>query len=116
MLRDLAAHFGESWWQEVALLLLALEDPSLFEPYMSEAVKLPAFAQHPEMVDACLDDAAETSLLPFIELLNETGGDPDLRDQRMRCIGILKVLPMMVEPGWIIPESPAAWGKISNNK
>jgi len=33
ILRELALHFGESWWQEVGLLMLALEDPSLFKPY-----------------------------------------------------------------------------------
>ena len=31
VLRELARHYGESWWQEVTLLLLALEDrPCLF--------------------------------------------------------------------------------------
>ncbi|MCP4689223.1 MAG: NACHT domain-containing protein, partial [Desulfobacterales bacterium] len=46
MLKDLAGRFGESWWREVALLLLALEDPPLFTPYMREVVRLPAFARH----------------------------------------------------------------------
>lgn len=58
VLRELASHFGESWWQEVGLILLALEDPSLFVPYMREVVKQPAFAKFPELVEACLDDAA----------------------------------------------------------
>ena len=65
VLQELASHFGESWWQEVGLLLLALEDPSLFVPYMREVIKLPAFANHPNLVEMCLDDAAETSPLPF---------------------------------------------------
>ena len=30
VIRDLAGRFGESWWQEVTLLLLALEEPSMF--------------------------------------------------------------------------------------
>lgn len=73
-LRELAGHFGESWWQEVTLLLLALEEPSLFVAFMRELVKLPAFAAHPDLVEACLDDAAEVSGLPFVELLRLPAG------------------------------------------
>ena len=61
VLPELASHFGESWWQEVGLLLLALEDPSFFVPYMREVVKLPAFAENPDLVEMCLDDAAENT-------------------------------------------------------
>lgn len=75
VLRGLASHFGESWWQEVGLLLLALEDPSLFDPYMREVIKLPAFAKYPQFVEMCLDDAAETSPKPFEELLSKTPGN-----------------------------------------
>jgi formylglycine-generating enzyme required for sulfatase activity len=74
VLSELASHFGESWWQEVGLLLLSLEDPSLFVAYMREVVKLPNFAEHPSLVEACLDDAAEVSSLPFVELLEQTPG------------------------------------------
>jgi len=73
-LQKLASHFGESWWQEVTLLLLALEDPSLFEPYMREVAKRSVFAEHPTLVQLCLDDAAETSPQPFEELLMKKPG------------------------------------------
>ena len=69
LLKALAAKFSDSWWQEVALLLLSLEDPPLFVPYMREVVKLPAFANHPEIVEMSLDDTIQTSSLPFVELL-----------------------------------------------
>ncbi len=70
VLQKLASHFGESWWEEVGLLLLAFEDdPSLFIPYMRELVKQPTFSEHSHLVEACLDDAAEVSVQPFIELL-----------------------------------------------
>ncbi|MDM8523158.1 SUMF1/EgtB/PvdO family nonheme iron enzyme [Desulfococcaceae bacterium HSG8] len=75
VLRELARRFGESWWQEVGLILLALEDPSLFVPYMREIVKLPGFTEHPDLVEMCLDDAAETSTEPFTELLEKDPGD-----------------------------------------
>ena len=74
VLKELASHFGESWWREVGLLLVALEDPSLFEPYMQELVKLPAFAEHGNLVEELLDDAAEVSTKPFLELARSKRG------------------------------------------
>jgi hypothetical protein len=75
LLRELAAHFGESWWQEVTLLLLALEEPSHFAALMGEVVKKAAFANHPDWVDFCLDDAAETTPEPFAALLEKSPGE-----------------------------------------
>ena len=74
VLAELASRFSDSWWQEVGLLMLGLEDPSLFESYMREVVKLPAFADFPNLVDASIEDAAEISVEPFVELLEK---DPD---------------------------------------
>jgi hypothetical protein len=54
--------------------MLALEDPSLFVPYMREVVKRPTFAQFSKLVEMCLDDAAETSPVPFVELLKKAPG------------------------------------------
>jgi formylglycine-generating enzyme required for sulfatase activity len=50
------------------LLLLSVEG-RYFEPFMREVVKHPAFAQYPDLVDACLEDSAEISVAPFAELL-----------------------------------------------
>lgn len=93
VLRELASHFGESWWQEVGLILLALEDPSLFVPYMREVVKQPAFAKFPELVEACLDDAAETSVVPFRELLEvDPGKDRELWARQLVALRIVERL------------------------
>ena len=98
ILRELATHFGESWWQEVGLILLALEDPSLFVPYMREVVKQPAFAKFPELVEACLDDAAETSPAPFVELLKSPPGkDKELWECQLVALRIVERL----DPGAI---------------
>ncbi len=71
ILSDLAAKFGESWWQEVILLMLALDNPSMFAEFMREVVRLPVFAKHHDFIQMCLDDAAEISVEPFIELLEK---------------------------------------------
>lgn len=57
-------------------MLLPLEDPSLFVPFMREVVRQPAFADSTSMVEMCLDDAAEVSAQPFAELLE---ADPEKR-------------------------------------
>ncbi len=90
VLSELAAHFGDSWWQEVAFLLLGLEDLSLFTPYMREVVKQPSFATLPELVEACLDDAVETSVDAFVELLRVPAGeDRDLWARQFQALRVL---------------------------
>ena len=90
-LRELASQFGRSWWQEVALLLLSFPDLAMFEPYIREVVTLPAFAQHPDLMDLCLDDAAEVSAVPFLELIDrDPGGDRDLWDRQLLALRIVE--------------------------
>jgi len=93
VLSELASHFGESWWQEVTLLLLALEEPSVFVLYMREVVKQPAFVTHAHFMDPCLDDAAETSEKPFMELLDTAPGrDPHLWERQVVALRIVERL------------------------
>ncbi|MEE4357640.1 MAG: SUMF1/EgtB/PvdO family nonheme iron enzyme [Desulfococcaceae bacterium] len=75
VLAELAAHFGESWWQEVILLMLALENPPLFKKFMREVLKQPGFPDYSKVMEMCLEDACETSVQPFLELLAEEAGE-----------------------------------------
>lgn len=69
-LPDLAARFGQAWWQEVILLLVSLkEEPSVFEPFMREVAKLPVFVEHERLLDDCREDAFDVSETPFVELV-----------------------------------------------
>ncbi len=68
-LAELAGKFGESWWREVGLLFIASGGLPVFEQYMAEIVKLPAFADCPDLVAECLDDAPQFSAKPFADLL-----------------------------------------------
>lgn len=67
----LAERFGDSWWQEVILLMLALRSPSVFEELMRAVVRRPEFEQwaHSEMMAFVFAEAAEVSEVPFLELL-----------------------------------------------
>ncbi len=92
-LRELASHHGDSWWQEVALLLVALEDPSLFEPYLREVLEQPAFVERPEAIDALIEDAAEVSTRPLVELLERPpGADRVLWSRQLAALRVLKRL------------------------
>jgi formylglycine-generating enzyme required for sulfatase activity len=75
VIHKLALNFGDSWWQEVTLILLALEGPSFFVPFMKEVVKFPAFVEHAGFVETCLEDAAEISMEPFVALLEQNPED-----------------------------------------
>ncbi len=90
-LKDLAGQFGKSWWQEVILLLLSLQEVSLFEPLMQEVVKSRAFVAHSDLVEMCLDDAAEVSLLPFTELLKvDPGKQRDLWERQYTALQVIR--------------------------
>jgi len=92
-LSELAAHFGESWWREVTLLLLALEDRTIFEALMREVVKQPGFAKHPDLVAECLDDALQVSAAPFRELLEcRPGNDRELWARQLAALRVLEKL------------------------
>ncbi len=74
-LSELAAHYGESWWNEVILLLLAQGNPSLFAPFMTEALKQARFADDSAFLDLILEEAAEFSPIPFVEFLRQEPGN-----------------------------------------
>jgi formylglycine-generating enzyme required for sulfatase activity len=76
---ELASHFGDSWWQEVLLLLVGMGNPSLFEPLMRTVVSRPGFAQASELRGMLLEEVAEVSPKPFVELLEKKPG----RDQEL---------------------------------
>jgi len=92
-LHDLADHYGESWWQEVILMLLAMGNPSLFTPFMREVVKRPAFAQANELLDLILEEAAEATETPFRELVAQpSGDDPELWTRQLKGLRLLERL------------------------
>ena len=96
VLEGLAAHFHESWWQEVGLLLVALDEPSLFVPFMRKLVNAPVFLSRPDLIDLCLDDAAEVSTEPFEELISAVPGkDPDFWQRQRQALELIK----RIEPG-----------------
>ncbi len=100
ILHNLASKFGESWWQEVILLLLALDNPSLFKPFMREVVQRSAFTTHATFLDMCLDDAAEQSLQPFLDVLTvEPNQDQDLWQRQFTALQLVtRINPEVVEP------------------
>ena len=90
-LQELAACYGEGWWQEVILMLLALGNPSLFVPFMREVVQRPQFTRVPELLNLILEEAAEVSDAPFVELLAEPPGtDPGLWSRQRYALRVLE--------------------------
>ncbi|MCP3916641.1 MAG: SUMF1/EgtB/PvdO family nonheme iron enzyme [bacterium] len=76
-LRALAARFGESWWREATLLLLAAGEPPLFKPLFEEVWKHEPKEGFEELALGCVREAAEVSLAPFEEVLARDPGKDD---------------------------------------
>ncbi len=68
---EVAAHFGESWWTEVILLLVSLPEPPMFEPFMRRLVRGDRFAkrEYRQLLLDCVADASVKSPLPFLEVV-----------------------------------------------
>ena len=82
---ELAGHFGDSWWQEVLLLLVGMGNPSLFEPLMRKVVAQPAFAQASALRGMLMEEAVEVSPAPFVALLAQAAGRDQGLWQRQRA-------------------------------
>jgi formylglycine-generating enzyme required for sulfatase activity len=93
VLGQLARHYGESWWQEVILLVLAQGNPSLFNPFMQAALGQPGFAEAGEVLGLILEEAAEVSPEPFLELVRQVPGkDPKVWGRQWSALQILSRL------------------------
>lgn len=92
-LKDLAAQYGVSWWQEVILLLLSMSNPSMFERFMREVVKQRSFGETFEPMGLILEDAVEVSDAPFIELLEEVPeNDEELWQRQLNALRALEAI------------------------
>ncbi len=74
VVKDLAIHYGKSWWQEVILMLLAQRNPSLFTPFMREAMHNPRFPEASELLGLILEESPEVAAEPFVAFLQEPPG------------------------------------------
>ncbi|WP_054700733.1 SUMF1/EgtB/PvdO family nonheme iron enzyme [Desulfosarcina cetonica] len=90
ILDELAARFGDSWWQEVILLLLGMSDPCLFTPFMHAVLRTPNFAKHIDLVTSCLDDAAEVSVEPFLGFLRAAAKKTSWEEPRLLALQLLE--------------------------
>ena len=93
ILKELAGHFGEAWWQEVCLLLLAVdEDPSLFVDFMNEAT--PGSRPSPRTWSwwrCALEDSVEVHKGPFIDLVKrDPAGNKELWKRQLAALRILE--------------------------
>ncbi len=103
VLDELADHFGDPWWREVTILLLALGEPSLFEPLMQRAVQRPAFAESLDLVIDCFHEAAGASVEPFEALLRgPPTNEPELWPRQLVAAQVLE----KVDPERLVALAP----------
>ncbi|MEM7157086.1 MAG: SUMF1/EgtB/PvdO family nonheme iron enzyme [Myxococcota bacterium] len=91
ILQRLAEHFGDPWWREVTILLLALGEPALFVPTIREVLKQPMVGEHLELLVDCLREAADASIEPFLEyLLTPSDDSPEHWPGQIAAAQLLK--------------------------
>ncbi len=90
ILQDLADRFGDPWWREVILLSLGLNNPSLFEPLMTELLAKGALPRDVALADDCLRDALTSTAVPFLEALARGIEDASERYHALRLLRGLK--------------------------
>ncbi|MEM9455213.1 MAG: SUMF1/EgtB/PvdO family nonheme iron enzyme [Myxococcota bacterium] len=104
VLAELASRFGEAWWQEVILLMLASQDePPIFERFMRQVVQRPQFVQWAgsDLMGLCLEEARRVTATPFVELVEATGHgrDGELMARQVAALKLaVRVSPKALEP------------------
>jgi len=93
LLKELAGHFGETWWREVILLALGLDNPGLFEPLLREILAQEVLHRDASLADDCLRDASSPSPRPFLEALARGLASAD---ERYHALRLLRALPRWV--------------------
>lgn len=89
----IAEHFGDSWWREVILLLMAFDEPALAEALFERIVERDDFWADKALVDDCLADAARLTPTPFLRILDcPAGSDPGHWSRQLAAL--LAVEPM----------------------
>ena len=90
LLEELARHFGNSWWREVTLLVVALDNPSRFEPLMAALIRSHALQRDAQLADDCLRDALLKTPQPMLAALAHGLGN---EAERYAALRLLRHLP-----------------------
>ena len=69
LLESLADNFGDSWWEEVTLLVLAQGGGALFRRFFEKVLSGRAFVEHEGLVQSCIREARQKDAQPFRTLL-----------------------------------------------
>ncbi len=92
LLADLAGHFGETWWREVILLAVGLDNPSLFEPLLATLLRQQALHLDARLADDLLRDASAVTSRPVLEVL---AAGIESAQERYHALRLLRAIP-----GW----------------
>jgi formylglycine-generating enzyme required for sulfatase activity len=92
LLIEIAGHFGATWWREVILLSVGLDNPSLFEPLLATLLRLEVLQRDARLADDLLRDASVVTPRPLLAALDAgIAGGPE----RYHALRLLRAIP-----GW----------------
>lgn len=98
LLAELAGHFGETWWREVILLAVGLDNPSLFESLLATLLRQQALQRDVRLADDLLRDASAVTPRPLLEAL--AAGSASAQE-RYHALRLLRAIP-----GWEMEPLP----------
>jgi len=102
LVRALAGKLADPWWQEVILLLLALNEYQVFPAFMKAVAQLPDLPEHLDFLRRCVDEAHEPTVEPFLPLLHRSwtegfstlfGGSATLNAKRVAVLKLFGSKP-----------------------
>lgn len=68
----LVKQYNNRWWREVILLACALTNPSIFDQFLKQCIKLKQFEQEITLVSDALHDSIIKLVGPLLDALNDT--------------------------------------------
>ncbi len=101
LLEALASHFGEGWWEEVTLLLLAQCSEEMFRRFFELVLRRADFAEHEKLLQQCLREARAKDTAPFEALLKRKRPQPSAaqREAAERAIRLIEGRTSRIEAG-----------------
>ncbi len=97
--RELAAKLGDSWWEEVMRLMVALGNPCAFDQFMPALLAQDGIGDRQVLIEELLNEAASVSAAPFVNVIDAPPGKQQQRwSQQLVAITALRAIdPAAIE-------------------
>ena len=82
----LVEHYSDRWWRETILLALALDNPSIIEPFLEKAVRTESFRKDIGLILDAVSDSLVKPVKPFVSAIADEKLDMQLSLNALRAL------------------------------